>query len=109
MSANQPTAITLPPLDQDCPHCTTPEAQRQRAADYMKWSKEEQDAYGAFSAAYKLPFEAHSAWKKTSAYRELMDREPDPAGVGCVECDWTKRVLTDAGRQVLDFVRRWAK
>jgi hypothetical protein len=99
--------IVLPPLDKDCPHCTPEEVQKQKAAEFNAWNDEEQAAFRKFAATYTPEWGAHEAWKQTDTYYELRDREPEPAGVGCVECDWTQRVLTDAGRQVLDFVDRW--
>ncbi|MEV1013711.1 MULTISPECIES: hypothetical protein [unclassified Micromonospora] len=99
--------IILPPLDMPCPHCATEEAHKRAAAEYKAWSDEEQAAYESFALTYDLSWGVADAWKNSPTYRELKDREPEPAGVGCVECDYTQRKLTDAGRQVLDFLHTW--
>lgn len=99
-------AITLPPLDMPCPYCTPEDAQKRMTADYNAWSAEETVAYDKFSASYQ-GWSVTDAWANSTAYRELKLREPEMPGDGCGECDYKKRVLTDAGRQVLDFMRVW--
>ncbi|MFG1846701.1 hypothetical protein [Micromonospora carbonacea] len=110
MSATQTStvpAVTLPALDMPCPHCTPEDARKQMTADYNAWSDEETAAYEKFSASYQ-GWSVTEAWESSPVYQELNLRKPELSGDGCVECDYKKRVLTDAGRQVLDFVREWA-
>lgn len=95
----------LPVLEIPCPHCTPDDVQKAMAAAYKSWADEEQAAYEAFCAGHD-GFEQHEAWKRTTAYFELRDREPTPAGVGCVECDYTSVQVTQAGHQLLAFLNR---
>ncbi|MFI1194026.1 hypothetical protein ACH4T9_12325 [Micromonospora sp. NPDC020750] len=99
-------AFPLPALDMPC-DCTTEAAQKLRADEYIAWSAEELAAYEKFSADHDGEWDIHEKWKKSPTYRELIGRQPESPGEGCVECDWKQRKLTDAGRQVLDFMRVW--
>lgn len=105
---------SLPPLELDCPYCTGPagdEMRRANTAAWKAWNAEEQGAYSEFAAEYDRTHEyggAYEAWLNTDRMRDLKYRMPEELSeVGCVECDYTGRQLTDAGRQVLDFARRW--
>lgn len=101
------TAFALPLLDRPCPDCTPEDAQKRKAAEYKAWSDEEQAAYEKFTAESTAQWGVAEDWMNSPIYRELKDREPEPAGVGCGECDCTQRVLTDAGRQLLAFMNTW--
>jgi hypothetical protein len=105
--------ITLPPLDQPCPHCAGPQADAERAANrqaWRQWNTEEQGRYSEFAANFDRAKNCGGAWdafQRTDTYRDLLDRRPeDLPDVGCEECDYTGLVPTDAGEQVLAFVRR---
>ncbi len=96
---------SLPALDMPCPHCTG--TLNEAAADRrrLEWDKEMQDAYAAFVNSHPdQPVD--KLWESSDVYRELYSREPDPAGVGCPECDYTSRKITQAGRDLLTFLRR---
>lgn len=111
MTTTSPTA--LPPLDVDCPDCTSPEyaaARDQSIADWNTWHERESSAYNAWIAqrtADGVPFpHDHETWKTTDAYSALGP-EPDVLPeIGCVECDWTGRKVTDEGRVLLAFLIR---
>lgn len=107
MDAREFVGAVLPDLDKPCPDCTPEEVQKRKAAEYQAWAAEEHEAFQRFDATYEPSWGAFDAWQSTDTYRELKDREPEPAGVGCVECDWRQRVLTEAGRQILEFLGRW--
>lgn len=107
-------SIKLPPLDTDCEHCTGPageKAKHDNRAAWRQWDIQEQSAYDAFCAERESKGEPewmhHELWVTSPAYLTLLESQPEElADLGCVECDWTGKKITDAGRQVLDFLRR---
>lgn len=104
--------IALPPLEGDCPDCPT--AEQRQAADktWEAWNTEESAAWEAFEADYRAKYpngwDPYGAWQHTATYQALKEREPERlSDVGCVECDWTGKRLTDTGRSIIDLVRRY--
>lgn len=102
----------LPPLDGDCQHCTGPVGEAARAANraaWEQWSADDERAYDAFRADRRrrgLPeWNDLTAYRGSAVYAELLAEQPEELpGKGCVECDWTGRQITGAGREVLAFL-----
>lgn len=104
--------LELPPLDEDCPDCTGPAADADRAANaaaWRAWNADEQQAFEVFTAARREAGHVNpwdpDVWQRTDEYRALRDRQPEQVPErGCIECDYTGRRPTAAGRQILDFL-----
>lgn len=110
MTETESVGLLLPELDRPCPHCTTDEAKDEREAACVAWNEAETAAYDKFVAEYSKTNQwgQFEAWEQSPERREL-GYCPEPPGVGCVECDHTSRKLTDAGRELLAFMKRWSK
>lgn len=99
-------------LDVPCPHCTGEagvELRAAMAADWKAWGEEETqllDRWMRDRAARGLNALDFERWRRTDEYQALLARKPEMPGSGCVECDWTSVQLTDAGRELLAFLRR---
>lgn len=104
-----PTA--LPPLEQPCPDCPTDEQRGANSQAWFDWRERERSAFDAFDQEYRIDNGAYGdavdAWNRSPEFRALREVRPDElAAVGCVECDYTGTVPTDAGRALLEFLGR---
>jgi hypothetical protein len=109
--SNDPTAasdeqqVTLPPLMEDCRHCTGPAGDARRAAHrdaWNKWDERQASAHGAWAEEHDPRV---SDWLDSTEYQELTQTMPeDLPERGCVECDWTGTLPTAAGEQVFDLL-----
>ncbi|WP_250005560.1 hypothetical protein [Actinoplanes sp. M2I2] len=101
--------LELPPLDEDCPRCTGADAREERARDIQAWHEEEQRAFQDWVAERRARGNPNAgdrdAWRRVAQGRAWFARKPEEIGdVGCVECDYTGRRPTAAGRTILEFL-----
>jgi hypothetical protein len=100
-------------LDGPCPHCTGEAGHKMRQANAEEvnaWHDRESSAFQVWVAARDAAGHMYAwdpdLWRTTAEYQALGPVPSDVAETGCVECDWTGKQLTPAGRDLLAFVRR---
>lgn len=104
--------IQLPPLDIDCPDCTGDAREkilRDNAEEWKAWNAEYEKADEEFRAN-STARGVYEDWTRSDTYRDLSARQPEELPeVGCVECEWTGKRITEFGSQVLAFLHRHTK
>lgn len=92
--------IELPVLEAKCIACDG-DGWVSNAAETAAWEAR----YDAAMNQYKATAGAGACWTGSWEESEIQRDAPDEC-VGCVECEGTGRLLTDAGRALLAFLDR---
>lgn len=107
--------LKLPALQRDC-GCVAEDAKPETIAAnkaafkaVQDWEDQESKLYQEWTTKTTWGDRSNEAWRRTEifkAFAEMHPRpeQPDPLGIGCVECDNTGKQLTEAGAAIVDLM-----